>query len=60
LFNDNGKISLAVLDTSGNFSAWNIGPTEGTYYWSEQHGNNQNTSFIAGASSSTLVKWIFS
>jgi len=59
LFNDRGKISLAVLDTSGSFSAWNIGPTEGTYYWFELNGNSGNTSFINAASSSNFVNEFF-
>lgn len=59
LFNDRGKISVAVLTDSGSFSAWNIGPTEGTFFWSEEHGNNMNTSFIEAASKTNIVNEFF-
>jgi hypothetical protein len=59
LFNSNGKISLAVFDKAGNFSAWNIGPTQGAYHWSEQNGNNQNTSFVDAASAENFVNDFF-
>ena len=59
LFEDNGIISYAALDQNSNFSAWNIGANAGSIYWAEQDGNNQNTSFINGASSQNVVNTFF-
>ncbi len=59
LFEDNGTISFAAADQNNNFSAWNIGANEGTIYWSEENGNNLNTSFISGASNQNVVNTFF-
>jgi hypothetical protein len=59
LFNGRGKISLAAINTSGNLSAWSIGPTEGTFFWSEENGNNRNTSFIDAASKTNVINEFF-
>ena len=59
LFEDNGILSYAAVDENNNFSAWNIGVNAGTVYWSESNGNNQNTSFINGASSQNVINTFF-
>jgi Secretion system C-terminal sorting domain len=59
VYNDNGRISLAAIDSSKHFYGWNIGSTAGTPYWVEENGNNLNSAFIAGASSSNLVNEFF-
>jgi hypothetical protein len=59
IYNDNGKISLAVIDSSKHFYGWNIGSTAGTPYWVEENGNNLNNSFIAGATSGNYVNEFF-
>ena len=59
IYNDNGKISLAAIDSSKHFYGWNIGSTAGTPYWVEENGNNLNNSFIAGATSTNYVNTFF-
>src|ERR1035437_4364556 len=59
IYNDNGKISLAVIDSSKHFYGWNIGSTAGTPYWAEEYGNNFNNVFVAGASSTNYVNTFF-
>ncbi|RPI70051.1 MAG: T9SS C-terminal target domain-containing protein, partial [Ignavibacteriales bacterium] len=58
LFNDRGRISLAVNDEN-NFYTWNIGPGPGVIQWGEENGNNQNTSFLGAASVSNRVNEFF-
>lgn len=43
------KISLAYLNAGRNFSAWEIGPTEGTRLWAEEYGSNFNSASIEAA-----------
>jgi hypothetical protein len=59
LFNDNGKISLATIAGLSTLFVWNINPTEGTYYWTEENGNNLNSSFVPAASSVNLINSFF-
>lgn len=59
IYDDNGKISLAVIDSSKHFYGWNIGSTAGTPYWAEENGNNLNNAFIAGATSTNYVNEFF-
>lgn len=59
LFSDDGKPSLAVVDSNNLFSAWNVGAVDGKYYWSEKNGNNFNSSFISGAESEFAVNEFF-
>jgi hypothetical protein len=59
LYNSNGKISLAVIDSSKHFYGWNIGSTVGTPYWTEENGTNLNNSFINGASGTNYVNEFF-
>ena len=49
LFDYQGKTSLAAIDKQNNFYAWNIGATAGKYFWSEENGNNYNSSFVDAA-----------
>jgi hypothetical protein len=59
IYNDNGKISLAAIDSSKYFYGWHIGSTAGTPYWVEENGNNMNNGFIAGATTSNYVNEFF-
>jgi hypothetical protein len=59
IYNDNGKISLAAIDSSKHFYGWNIGSTAGTPYWVEENGNNLNNAFVAGATSTNPVNTFF-
>jgi hypothetical protein len=59
IYNDNGKISLAVIDSSKHFYGWHIGSTPGTPYWVEENGNNLNSSFVAGAVATNYVNEFF-
>ena len=59
VYNDNGKISLAVIDSSKHFYGWHIGSTPGTPYWVEENGNNLNSSFVAGAVATNYVNEFF-
>jgi Secretion system C-terminal sorting domain len=59
IFEDNGKLSIAVLNNQNNFSAWNIGAAEGTIFWSEENGNNFNSSFIGTANNSNHINEFF-
>lgn len=49
LFNYQGKASLAAVDVENNFYAWIIGASEGKMFWSEENGNNSNSSFVKAA-----------
>jgi len=49
IYDDNGKISLAVIDSAKHFYGWNIGSTQGTYYWTETGGSSLNNSFVSSA-----------
>jgi hypothetical protein len=59
VYNDNGKISLAVVDSSKHFYGWHIGSTAGTPYWVEENGNNMNSAFIPGAATTNYVNEFF-
>ncbi len=59
LFDENGKLSLAVLNQQGNFSAWNIGANDGKLFWAEENGNSLNSSFIGAAESQNFVNQFF-
>ncbi|MDR3609565.1 MAG: T9SS type A sorting domain-containing protein [Ignavibacteriaceae bacterium] len=59
IYNDNGKISLAAIDSSKHFYGWHIGSTAGTPYWAEENGSNLNSSFIAGATATNYVNEFF-
>ncbi len=59
LFNGNGKISLAAINSQNNFSAWNIGATAGTGFWNEANGNSMNTAFVSSAKSDKQVTEFF-
>ncbi len=50
LYVQGGKISYAALNKKMNLSAWNIGLTEGTTFWSEDYGNSDNSAFVKAAS----------
>jgi hypothetical protein len=59
LFNSSDKTSLALINNKNYFSKWNIGPVEGTLFWSEKNGNNQNSSYIEAAKSSNYINQFF-
>jgi hypothetical protein len=59
LYNDNGMISLAAIDSSKHFYGWNIGLTTGTPFWAEENGNNLNNSFVAGATATNYINEFF-
>lgn len=53
------KISLAYMNVNKNFSAWEIGPTEGTRFWAEAYGSNFNSASIEAASVDNMVNNFF-
>jgi hypothetical protein len=59
IFNDRRIISLVAINSENSFYAWNIGPSSGKIYWSEENGNNQNTSFIGNESPSNNISEFF-
>src|ERR1035437_5717618 len=59
VYNDNGKMSLAVIDSSKHFYGWHIGSTAGTPYWVEKNGSNLNNSFVSGAVATNYVNEFF-
>jgi hypothetical protein len=59
IFDDNGKISLAVIDSGKHFYGWNIGSTSGTYFWTETNGSSLNNSFVSSAAASNYVNEFF-
>lgn len=58
-FNDNGKISFAILNSSNELMAYNIGSTEGKVYWSGNFGNEQNNSFVINAANTNKINQFF-
>lgn len=56
---DQNKISIAVLNNKNNFSAWEIGPTEGSKFWSEENGSNFNTASVGAASIDNSINEFF-
>jgi hypothetical protein len=56
---DQSKISIAVLNDKNNFSAWEIGPTEGSKFWSEENGSNFNTASVGAASIGNSINEFF-
>jgi M6 family metalloprotease-like protein len=59
LYEYNGNLSIAVYNQQGNFSAWAIGAGEGTVFWPEENGNNQNSGYIGAASSLNFTNTFF-
>ncbi len=59
IYDDNGRISLAVIDSARHFYGWNIGSTPGTHYWTETGGNNLNNSFVDSAAATNYVNEFF-
>ena len=59
LFESSGKISLAAINNKNNFSAWIISSAGGKVFWSEENGNNFNSSFIGAASSGAHINEFF-
>ncbi len=55
LFVDSSKISYATLNEQMNFSAWNIGLTEGSIFWGEEFGNPENSGFVKAASTQNEI-----
>lgn len=59
LFNFKGKTSLAAVDVNNNLSVWSIGSTEGKLLWSEEDGNNYNSSVADAPLSTSYVAEFF-
>jgi len=59
LFDYQSRLSLAMLNIQGNFSAWQIGANEGKVFWAEENGNSQNTSYIPAASNQNIDNAFF-
>jgi hypothetical protein len=59
IFNDRGRISLAAIDNNNNFSAWNIGLTEGNVFWSEENGSSGSSAFVDLASNQNFTNEFF-
>lgn len=58
LYNDSGKISLAVL-TENSFTAYNLSNGDGRMYWSEENGNSFNNSFVDKAVNTNPISEFF-
>ncbi|GAB6281914.1 MAG: hypothetical protein STSR0008_06580 [Ignavibacterium sp.] len=58
-FYDNEKISFAILNSSNDLMAYNIGSTEGKIYWSGNFGNEQNNSFVNKAENTNKINQFF-
>ena len=59
LFESNGKLAMAAINSENNFSAWVIGAASGTVYWSEENGNNLNNSFLNTAQNTSVINEFF-
>jgi M6 family metalloprotease-like protein len=59
LYEYNGNLSIAVYNQLGSLSAWSIGAGEGTIFWAEENGNNQNSGYIGAALSVNFVNTFF-
>ncbi len=59
LYNMDGKTNLAVLNNQSVLSTWSISSVEGKLFWSEESGNQQNTSFIDAAEITNRVNEFF-
>ncbi len=59
LFDENGKLSLAVINSQDNLSSWNLGADEGKIFWSEEYGNSFNSSFINSAQNLNIINQFF-
>lgn len=59
LFETNGVIGIAGIDQSNNFKSWIISSTVSELDWSEENGNNQNTSFVDAAKSTNTINQFF-
>jgi hypothetical protein len=59
LFNSNGQIALAAIDSANNFSAWIISSTDGKFYFTEKNGNSFNNSFVPAAERSNIISDFF-
>ncbi len=59
LFETNGVIGIAGIDQSNNFKSWIISSTISRLDWSEENGNNQNTSFVEAAKSTNTINQFF-
>ncbi|MGB8316994.1 MAG: T9SS type A sorting domain-containing protein, partial [Ignavibacteriaceae bacterium] len=59
LFENNGKISMAAINSENNFSAWVIGASSGTIYWGEENGNSLNNSFLNTAQNTSVINEFF-
>ncbi|UCH64741.1 MAG: T9SS type A sorting domain-containing protein [Ignavibacterium sp.] len=59
IYNNNGKMNIAVLNYQNVLSGWSISSLEGNIYWSEENGNSQNTSFIDVAENTNRINEFF-
>ncbi len=59
LFEYQGRLSFAMLNRQGNFSAWQIGANQGKVFWAEENGSSGNNSYIAGASNQNIDNTFF-
>lgn len=59
LFSFDGSICLGVLDSTNNFYAWKISPTQSRLDWSELYSDRMNSSFLKNANSNNRVEEFF-
>lgn len=59
LFSFDGSICLGVLDSTNNFYAWKISPTQSRLDWSELYSDRMNSSFLKNANSVNRVEEFF-
>ncbi len=59
LFNYKGQTAIAGYNSDNKFTAWIISSLFSTPDWSEENGNNQNTSFVDAAKSTNTINQFF-
>ncbi|WP_290661638.1 T9SS type A sorting domain-containing protein [Ignavibacterium sp.] len=59
LFSFDGSICLGVLDSTNNFYAWKISPTQSRLDWSELYSDRMNSSFLKNANSVNRIEEFF-
>jgi hypothetical protein len=59
IFNYDGQAALAAIDIKNNFYSWKIGAAEAALFWSEENGNNGNSSSVLAAENTVIVNEFF-
>lgn len=59
LFNYNGRVNLALVDSYNNLYAWNITNSEDEIYWSGEYAAQTNNAFVPAASNAGEISEFF-